>query len=106
MLLVLMDDDFFNAGLFVLVDVDVFFVAPDGVLRVGNGALDERAVGSVRADLLGFKGAVAVVADRCRLGVVLVDLQAAVDVAVDVLVVADDVTIMLLRLLAVLVEEE
>lgn len=77
----------------------VFFVAPDGVLRVGSGALDERVVGNVRADLLGFKGAVVVVADRCRLGVLLVDV---------LLVVADEVTIMLFRLLAVLVlvEEE
>ena len=88
-----MDDDFFNAGLFVFVDMDIFFVAPDGVLRVGNGALDER-VDSVRADLLGFNGAVVVVADRFRFGV-LVDLQ----------VVVEDVIIMLFRLLAVVDEE-
>lgn len=96
-----MDDDFFNAGLFVFVDMDIFFVAPDGVLRVGNGALDER-VDSVRADLLGFNGAVVVVADRFRLGV-LVNLQVLVEVVA--LVVVEDVIIMLFRLLAVVDEE-
>lgn len=87
-----------RAGLLVFVDVDVFFVVPDGVLRVGNGALDER-LDNVRADLLGFNGAFVVVADRFLFGV-LVNFEVAVvvDVLLLLVVVVEDVIIMLFLL--------